>query len=124
MDTPARPPPHALRPARGTHPAPRGPARKRSLIRREYIEKELAVTRKALGKVRIAPPGRTFGRRIAENFLEMARAYFSDAGYFLAGGDLVNALACVNYAHGWLDAGARLGLFDVGGDDTLFTLLE
>ena len=39
-------------------------------------------------------------------------------------GDLVNAFASVNYAHGWLDAGARLGLFDVGLDDKLFTLAE
>ncbi len=36
----------------------------------------------------------------------------------------MNAFAAVNYAHGWLDAGARLGVFDVGADDRLFTLLE
>jgi len=52
----------------------------------------------------------------------MARSYFEDARHFRAKGDFVNAFACVNYAHGWLDAGARLGLFDVGADDTLFTL--
>ncbi len=34
-------------------------------------------------------------------------------------GDVVNAFACVNYAHGWLDAGARLGVLDTGGDDQL-----
>jgi hypothetical protein len=54
----------------------------------------------------------------------MARAYFEDAKDFTAKGDLVNAFACINYAHGWLDSGARLGLFDVGGDDRLFTLYE
>jgi hypothetical protein len=54
----------------------------------------------------------------------MAEAYFKDANHFFAEGDLVNAFACVNYAHGWLDAGARLGLFDVGRDDVLFTLSE
>jgi hypothetical protein len=52
----------------------------------------------------------------------MAQAYFKDAKHFREAGDFVNAFACVNYAHGWLDAGARLGLFDVGGDDKLFTL--
>ena len=61
---------------------------------------------------------------MAEDFLGMARAYHSDASYFLERGDLVNALGAVNYAHGWLDAGARLGLFDVGEDDQLFTLAE
>jgi hypothetical protein len=34
----------------------------------------------------------------------------------------VNAFAALNYAHGWLDAGARLGLFDVDHDSTLFTV--
>jgi hypothetical protein len=54
----------------------------------------------------------------------MARAYFEDAKDFARKGDLVNSFACVNYAHGWLDSGARIGLFDVGGDDKLFTLYE
>ena len=63
-------------------------------------------------------------KKAAEDFLEMAKAYFDDAGHFYDEGDLVNAFACVNYAHGWLDCGARLGLFDVGEDDVLFTLYE
>ena len=54
----------------------------------------------------------------------MARAYASDAKHFRQTGELEKALANINYAHGWLDAGARLGLFDVGGDDRLFTLSE
>jgi hypothetical protein len=54
----------------------------------------------------------------------MAKAYFEDAKDFSHKGDLVNAFACINYAHGWLDSGARIGLFDVGGDDRLFTLFE
>lgn len=54
----------------------------------------------------------------------MARAYYEDAKHFRDKGEFEKALANVNYAHGWLDAGARLGLFDVGGDDRLFTLSE
>jgi len=61
---------------------------------------------------------------MADDFYRMAKAYFNDAGHFFDEGDHVNAFACVNYAHGWLDAGARLGLFDVGEDDQLFTLSE
>jgi hypothetical protein len=74
--------------------------------------------------VRIAAPMRSHYRKAADDFLNMARSYFSDAKHFQASGDLVNAFAAVNYAHGWLDAGARLGLFDVGLDDKLFTLAE
>ncbi len=52
----------------------------------------------------------------------MAEAYHSDGWHFFKEGDLVSAFACVSYAHGWLDAGARLGLWDVDEDDQLFTL--
>lgn len=86
------------------------------------VEKDLGLTEKALAKVRIAPPERSHLRKVAEDFLTMARAYYEDAKHFRDKGELDKALANVNYAHGWLDAGARLGLFDVGGDDRLFTL--
>ncbi len=57
----------------------------------------------------------------AKEFIDMASRYFSDAKHFEKKGDIVNAFACLNYAHGWLDAGARLGLFDVH-DSELFTV--
>lgn len=88
------------------------------------VEKDLALTEHALGKVAIAPPPRSHLRRVAEDVLSMARAYYEDAKHFRDRGELAKALANVNYAHGWLDAGARMGLFDVGEDDRLFTLSE
>ncbi len=93
-------------------------------ISREKIEKYLEITRRALDKVRVCPPARSFGRRMSEDFLNMANSYYEDAVHFKEEGDFVNAFACVNYAHGWLDCGARIGIFDVGGDDSLFTLYE
>ncbi len=85
-----------------------------------YLEK----TQTALDKVKISPPDPSFHNKQAQDFYSMAQAYFNDAQHFFDEGDYVNAFACVNYAHGWLDAGARLGLFDVGGDGQLFTLSE
>ncbi|MCU0853281.1 MAG: DUF357 domain-containing protein [Thermoplasmata archaeon] len=90
----------------------------------EKVEKYIGITSKALDKLKVSPPEKSFNRKLAEDFLRMARSYFEDAKDFLAKGDLVNAFACVNYAHGWIDCGARIGLFDVGGDDKLFTLFE
>ncbi len=55
------------------------------------------------------------------DFLDMIKRYYSDAHFFYKKGDFVNAFAALNYAHGWLDAGARLGLFDVH-DSRLFTV--
>ena len=51
----------------------------------------------------------------------MARAYLADARHFQAQGDPERALAAASYAHGWLDAGVRLGLLDGGDDDVRFT---
>lgn len=90
----------------------------------DLVRKDLEVTRRALEKLKVIAPDKSYARRIAEDFLRMATSYFQDANHFAANGDLVNAFAAVNYAHGWLDAGARLGVFDVDGDNRLFTLLE
>ncbi|MDD1768743.1 MAG: DUF357 domain-containing protein [Methanomassiliicoccales archaeon] len=93
-------------------------------ISEERLDKYVEITRNALAKLKIACPPRSFGRKIADDFVQMAVSYFEDAEHFKQKGDFVNAFACVNYAHGWLDCGARLGLFDVGEDDKLFTLYE
>ena len=52
----------------------------------------------------------------------MATRYFQDAKFFEKKGDKLTALAALSYAHAWLDAGARLGLFDVAHDNVLFTV--
>lgn len=93
-------------------------------ISSEKLDKYLDTTKRALDKLKIAAPPRSFGRRMAEDFLTMANSYYSDALHFRSVGDFINAFASVNYAHGWLDCGARIGLFDVGEDDKLFTLYE
>lgn len=84
----------------------------------------LDTTRRGLEKAKHASPTRSFLRKAGDDFRHMAESYYKDGLAFLEKSDLVNAFACANYAHGWLDAGARLGLFDVGGDDQLFTLYE
>ncbi|MDG6220182.1 MAG: DUF357 domain-containing protein [Candidatus Thermoplasmatota archaeon] len=93
-------------------------------ITEEHIQRYLEITKKALDKIAIAPPSPSFHRRMAEDFFNMAMSYYKDAVHFRDGGDWVNSFACINYAHGWLDCGARMGLFDVGGDHALFTLSE
>jgi uncharacterized protein len=59
----------------------------------------------------------------ALDFLDMASRYYEDAKYFEKKGDFVLAFAALNYAHGWLDAGARIKLFKVN-DSRLFTVDE
>ncbi len=57
----------------------------------------------------------------AKEIIEMASNYLSDAHYFEKKKDFVNAFASLNYAHGWIDSGVRLGIFDVH-DNKLFTI--
>lgn len=57
----------------------------------------------------------------AKEIIEMAENYISDAKHFEKTGHWVNAFAALNYAHGWIDCGVRLRIFDVK-DNKLFTL--
>ncbi len=87
-------------------------------------DRYLRLTREALDRVRVTPPRRSFLVGASDDFLSMARAYLSDAEHFAAQGDTDRALAAASYAHGWLDAGVRLGLLDGGDDDQRFTLFR
>ena len=96
-------------------------------ITKEKLAKYFDVTNRALKKVKIGKRkelDEANWKESAEDFLDMATRYFHDAEYFKHEGRIVDAFAALNYAHGWLDAGARLGLFDVGGDNVLFTVDE
>lgn len=53
----------------------------------------------------------------ADDFLDMASRYYSDAQHFASKGDVVTAFAALNYAHGWLDAGARAKFFLVKNNE-------
>ena len=47
----------------------------------------------------------------AKEILNMVSCYLADSKHFQSKDDFVNSFACVNYSHGWLDCGARLGIF-------------
>ena len=90
----------------------------------EKMAKYLDITTRARKKLNIAPPVRSFDRKLAIQFLETSESYFKEAVEYRNRYDFVRAFASVNYAHAWLDGGARMGLFDVEEDDVLFTLYE
>ena len=85
----------------------------------EQLEKYFDLTTKAL---EIAKKNIISGKEShAKEIIDMVENYLSDARHFQATGDLVNAFAALNYAHGWLDSGVRLDVFEVD-DDSLFTV--
>lgn len=89
-------------------------------ITKEKLTKYFKITSEALEMAKSAEKDES---RIehANDFLDMALRYYSDAQYFRDKGDYVLAFAALNYAHGWLDAGARIKLFKVN-DSRLFTV--
>ncbi|MCH8519310.1 MAG: DUF357 domain-containing protein [Nanoarchaeota archaeon] len=88
----------------------------------EKLNKYFDVSTRAYNKVKIVAPKGTHLYKMAVDFLEMAKNYIDDAHHFKEKGEIVTAFAALNYAHGWLDAGARGGLFDVEHDSVLFTV--
>ncbi|MBU2562474.1 MAG: DUF357 domain-containing protein [Nanoarchaeota archaeon] len=88
-------------------------------ITNQKLDKYFKITSSALKKVK---KNRIKGKEIfAKEIIEMCSNYISDAKYFKEKQDFVNAFAALNYAHGWLDAGVRLDIFNVK-DNKLFTV--
>ncbi len=71
------------------------------------------VTKKKLGHylslTERALKGVSCASQMGEQFLDMAKRYYSDAMHFMGRGDYVTAFAAVSYAHGWIDSGVRAG---------------
>jgi hypothetical protein len=91
---------------------------------KEKVERYISVEEEALSKLKISSPKNSFAGDIASNFMEMINSYFADAKHFYRVGDFINAFAALNYSYGWIDSGVRIGIFDVGEDHRLFTLLK
>lgn len=88
-------------------------------ITKQKIEKYYNLTSKALT---IAKSSVAKEKEIqAHEIILMVECYLSDAKHFEKNNDYINAFACLNYAHGWLDSGARLKIFNVT-DNKLFTV--
>ncbi len=88
-------------------------------ISEQKLDRYLNLTKKALKEIKkniIKGKG-----DYAKEILEMASNYLSDANHFKDKKDFVNSFAAINYAHGWIDAGVRLDIFNVK-DDKLFTV--
>ncbi len=88
-------------------------------ITQEKLDKYFKITKEALSQVKknIIQGKENYAKEI----IEMAENYISDASHFEKKQDFVNAFAALNYAHGWIDSGVRLDVFDVK-DNRLFTI--
>lgn len=92
---------------------------KNNKISEEKLKKYLTITEKAFEKASESINKKK--QNDAREILDMTKRYISDAKFFREKSDFVNAFAALNYAHGWLDAGSRLGIFTVK-DNKLFVI--
>jgi len=91
-------------------------------VTKDKIEHYFSVSRKAVEVIKQSGFDE-IREEEAKDFLNMAESYLSDAQHFFEKGDYVLAYGALNYAHAWLDAGARIRLFKVS-DSKLFTVDE
>lgn len=92
---------------------------KQDKITKEKVKKYYELTSKALNIAKLSIEKTK--QKEAKEIITMVECYLSDSVHFEKKQDLVNAFACLNYAHGWLDSGARLKIFNVT-DNKLFTV--
>ncbi|MBT4135480.1 DUF357 domain-containing protein [archaeon] len=94
-------------------------AQLKNKITKEKIKKYYNLSSKA---IKIAKKSIAKGKeKQAKEIVLMVECYLSDSQHFEKNKDYVNAFAALNYAHGWIDAGARLKIFKVK-DNNLFTI--
>jgi len=91
----------------------------KNIITKEKVEKYLAISSKAfeIAKSSIVKSK----KKEAKEILIIVKCYLNDSMFFMNKKDYVNAFACINYSHGWLDCGARLKIFYVK-DNRLFSV--
>ena len=88
-------------------------------ITKEKLEMYFEITNEAL---KIVKESIISGKESeAKEIISMVGNYLSDAKHFEKDGKWVLAFGALNYAHGWLDSGVRLDVFEVE-DDKLFTI--
>ena len=90
----------------------------REKVTPEKLKKYFSITKQAFAKAKKADSSRIKEKK---EILDMVKNYITDAVYFEKKGDIVNAFAALAYAHGWLDCGARLKIYNVS-DSRLFVV--
>jgi len=90
-------------------------------ITKQKLEKYYNLTSKALRIAKSSIAKNKEKQKQAKEIILMVECYLSDSKHFEQKKDFVNAYGALNYAHGWLDSGARLKIFNVK-DSRLFTV--
>ena len=88
-------------------------------ITKKNIEKYYNITKKALDIAKRSVSKNQ--QKKANEIIKMVECYLQDSIYFKDKKDYINSFGAIYYAHGWIDCGARLKIFNVKDND-LFTV--
>lgn len=77
------------------------------------LEKYLDKARPRFEGLELQDVGKPDLDKAKKEYKTMAESYYSDSRHFYENGDYLNALAALEYAEGWLDAGRALGIFQI-----------
>ena len=78
---------------------------------KDKVEFYLNKAKPLFADVNVVVPKTDF-EKVGKEFLQMTMGYYTDAIHFYENGEYLNALAALEYAEGWLDAGKRLGILE------------
>jgi hypothetical protein len=77
------------------------------------VEKYLKNAEKLFEGVRVREDVEVNADAVGRKILDSALNYYTDSKHFYDKGEYVNALAALEYAEGWLDAGKSVGVIAV-----------
>lgn len=77
---------------------------------KERLELYLKKAEKLFSNLEKAKTGNKELDKFADYFYTMSFSYYNDAKHFYEKGEYINALASLEYAEGWADAGKHLGV--------------
>lgn len=80
---------------------------------KKKVEGYLKKAKPEFENLNLSTPEKIDLEKIKKEFYEMTIDYYNDARHFYEKEEYENALAALEYAEGWLDAGKSLGIFKV-----------
>ena len=92
-------------------------------VDKERLEKYFEIAQTALEEAKKSPENVDISDNTRKEILDNVQRYIDDAKTFAEQGKTLDAFAALNYAHGLLDAGVLIGIFDVE-NDKLFAFVK
>lgn len=79
----------------------------------QRLIKNLDILKEILAKAKLASENLNITNSTKGEFIDIIEKYIDNAENFFKKEDLIESFISLSYAHGWLDAGGKVGIFDL-----------